>query len=261
MFGIVPRKIWGKLLPVDADNFIPMACVLYVVEANGKRYLMDTGLGDCLTDVELKIYSTDNKTNLESGLKEMDLTPDDIDVVLLTHLHTDHATGSVKRKGDSFAPRFPNAKYITQRVEFEAALNPDDRSAAAYSPERIQALYDSGQLELIEGDTKIAEGITAVVTGGHTAGHMGFEFTSGGETVVNYCDIIPTSGHIKTMYVASTDLYPLQSLEFKKKLNKRLLSENIVLAFAHDYKHTLVRITEENHKLVINDLLPVTTDK
>ncbi|MBN4057032.1 MBL fold metallo-hydrolase [bacterium AH-315-J21] len=256
MFGVVPRKIWGRLLPVDDNNFIPMSCTLYVVVADGKRYLIDTGLGDCLTPMEEKIYSASNDSAIDSELARLNLTADDIDVVLLTHLHTDHAGGAVVADGDSFIPKFPKATYYVQRREFEDALNPDERSVAAYSHDRVQALSDSGCLVLLDGDTEIASGVTAVVTGGHTAAHQGFEFVSGGQKVVNYCDVVPTAQHVKLPYGASVDLYPLQTVAFKKTHILPLIDSDVVVALAHDHQHDLVRFKSDGRKIIAE---PVTS--
>lgn len=251
MFGVVPKKIWGKLLPVDDNNFIPMSCTLYHLRAGGKQYLIDTGLGDCLSEMEQKIYSAGNDTQIESELSRLGVTLDDIDGILLTHLHTDHAGGAMKDSGGELVPRFPNATYYVQGQELSDALEPDERSAAAYSPLRMKALRDSGKLVTLDGDTEIAEGIKAVVTGGHTAGHQAYELSSAGESVVAYCDIVPTSHHVKAPYVASVDLYPMDTMRVKRELINRVIDENIVLALGHDHKKSLVRLSRDKHKIVV----------
>ena len=261
MFGVVPKKLWSRLLPVDDQNLIPMACNLYLVKAVDKNYLVDCGLGVDLSEVEQKIYGASNKSALEENLLAMNMGVGDIDVVLLTHLHTDHAGGSVRFEKDKFVPRFPNATYYVQEREYKDAIDPDERSRAAYSKDRLQALADSGQLEFIDGDTEIAPGIKAVLTGGHTAGHQGYEFTSGGETVAAYCDIIPMTGHVRIPYVASVDLFPLDTLRFKRKLLKRLVAEKLVVAFGHDHEVTLARLEEENHKIIVKPLEEITAAK
>lgn len=254
MFGIIPRKIWSRLLPVDENNMIPMSCTLYLLRANGKLYLVDSGLGDTLSEMEQKIYATDNNSLLEKELARLSVTADDIDGVLLTHLHTDHCGGSVVRRDGKLVPRFPRATYYVQRVELETALSPDERSKAAYSYERTNALQESGQVSALDGDCEIAPGIVACLTGGHTAGHQGFEFTSEGETVVTYCEMIPTSGHVKVPYIASTDLYPLETMKFKRPLVRRLIEDKIPLALAHDHALSLVTLSEKDRKTVVTPL-------
>lgn len=254
MFGVIPRVMWQKLMPVDENNYIPMVTRLYVVEADGVRYLIDTGLGDCLSEAEQKVYATDNVSGMDAGLAALGLTPDDINVVLLTHMHTDHSGGAMIRGGDGFLPRFKNATYFVQQAELDVALNPDERSAAAYSIERMQALLDSGKLQVIAGDTEIAQGVRAALTGGHTAGHQGFEFSSGGETVANYCDIIPFVHHLRLPFLAATDLYPLDTLRYKKPLIRRFVDENITLALAHDHAHTLVKVTADGRRVQAVDI-------
>lgn len=251
MFGVVPKKIWGKMLPVDDNNFIPMSCTLYHLRAGGKQYLIDTGLGECLTKIEQKIYSAGNDSHLDSELARLGVTTGDIDGVLLTHLHTDHAGGALKERDGELVPRFPNASYFVQRQELADALQPDERSAAAYSPLRVKALSDSGRLVTLDGDTEIAPGIQAVVTGGHTAGHQAYEIESDGETVAAYCDIVPTSHHVKAPYVASVDLYPMQTMRVKRELINRVIDENIILALGHDHEKSLVRLSRDQHKIIV----------
>jgi len=255
MFGVVPKKIWGRLIPVDERNLIPMRTVLYVIRAEGVIYLIDTGLGDCLSDAEQKIYGAFDQSRLDAELATLGLTAHDIEIVLLTHLHTDHIGGGVRKQGAAFTPTFPRATYYVQKRELDDALAPDERSAAAYGAERIQALVDAGALKTLDGTTQIAPGVKAVLTGGHTAGHQGFEFSSGGETVADYCDIIPFPQHVRVPYVAATDLYPMDTMRFKRGLVRRLIDEKIVVAFAHDHAVTLARVHEREHKVIVEPLV------
>jgi glyoxylase-like metal-dependent hydrolase (beta-lactamase superfamily II) len=252
MFGVIPKKIWGKLVPSDENNLIPMQANLFLLRANGKNILLDTGLGDCITEKEKKIYAASGETGIESGLKQAGLSADDIDLVFLSHLHTDHTGGAIKNENGKMAPRFGKAKYIVQKEEWEDAVNPNERTAAVYIPERMKVLESSGQLELIDGDAEIMPGIRAVKTGGHTRGHQALEATSDGTTVVYYADIIPSSHHIKIPYVASADLFPLETMQVKEKLLSRLMEENIAIAFDHDIDIKIGRLNEEENKIIVN---------
>ncbi len=150
MFGVIPRTMWQKLIKPDENNLIDMAINLFVLKAHRKNFIFDIGLGDTLTDREKKIYGTIGESTMNEGLHSVGLTEDDIDFVIMTHLHTDHAGGAVKLENDKFVPRFKNATYITSQKEFDDATHPNERTSAVYVPERYYALKDAGQLQLIE---------------------------------------------------------------------------------------------------------------
>ena len=234
MFGVIPKKIWGKMLPADENNLIPMETNLFVVRTPDKNILLDTGLGNCLSELEKKIYAIDTDTNIELGLQAMGLSTDDIDIVFLSHLHTDHAGGAVMFENEKIVPRFKNAGYMVQKTEWNDAINPNERTAAVYIPERLKVLEDSGQLELIDGEQEIFPGIRAIPTGGHTPGHQAIEISSEGATVVYYADIVPSSHHVRVPYVAAVDLNPLETMVVKRELTARLLDGDYTIVFDHD---------------------------
>ena len=254
MFGVVPKKIWSKLVSVDDNNLVPMQTNLFVIKAGDKNILCDTGFGDCLTDQEKKIYAVIKETNIEKGLSKIGLGTDDIDFVFLSHLHTDHAAGAVKSDGDSLIPRFKNAKYIVQNQEWDDAMHPNERTAAVYIPERLSVLEKAGQLMLVNGDAEILPGVRAVKTGGHTAGHQALEVTSGDQTVVYYADIVPSSYHVKVPYVASVDLFPLDTMAVKRELVKRLLESGGAIAFDHDTEIKIGRLSKNEYKIVVEKI-------
>jgi len=252
MFGVVPKKIWGKLVASDENNLIPMQTNLFVVDTGREKILCDTGLGSILTEKERKVYAAFDDSQIETGLAEIGFTVDDIDLVFLSHLHTDHAGGTMIETGGRLIPRFRKARYLVQKAEIEDALNPDERTGAVYVAARMRALEESKQLDVIAGDSDIRPGVKLIHTGGHTAGHMGIEFNSGGETVVYYADIIPSVHHFKVPYVASVDLFPTDTMKVKRSLVKRALEENLIIAFDHDIEIPIGRAREEGVKTVID---------
>lgn len=255
MFGVVPKKIWGNLMPVDEDNMVPMQTNLFVVDTGQCKILCDTGLGTELTKKEAKIYAAFEPSHIETGLSEMGLSANDIDYVLLSHLHTDHAGGTVKKDGDRLIPRFPRARYVVQKDEWDEALHPDERTMAVYKVDLLKVLEDAGQVDLVDGDVDLLPGVKLVKTGGHTAGHQGMEFSSGGKTVVYYADIIPFSHHFKVPYVASVDLYPRETMKVKRALRERALAGEIAIAFDHDTVIPIGVAREEGLKTIIEPVM------
>jgi len=251
MFGVVPKKIWGGLVPVDEDNMVPMQTNLFVVDTGQHRLLCDTGLGTLLGKKEEKIYAAFESSRIETGLNEIGFGVDDIDYVLLSHLHTDHAGGAVTETGGRLIPRFPKARYVVQKVEWNDAMHPDERTSPVYKVEMLKVLADAGQIDLIDGDVELLPGVRLIKTGGHTAGHQGMEFSSGGKTVVYYADIIPFTHHLKVPYVASVDLFPRDTMKVKRQLVTRALAGEIIIAFDHDVDIPIGTVHDEEMRVVV----------
>ena len=254
MFGVVPKKIWNSLIPADENNLITMEANLFVLRAGNINILFDTGLGDCLTEREKKVYAATGNSNIESGLKRFGLGPDDIHMVFLSHLHTDHAGGAVKSVDGKYIPRFRKARYFVQKIEWDDCMNPNERTAAVYIPERMSALEKSNQLELIDGDADILPGIKVLRTGGHTPGHQAIEATANGATVVYYADIMPSSHHVKIPYIAAVDLDPLETMAVKRVLIERLLECNGAIVFDHDIDIKIGRLAQEDRKVIVRKI-------
>lgn len=252
MFGVVPKTLWEKLITPDQNNLIPMASNYFVLKAHGKVMLLDGGLGDAIDDKDRKVYSTDGVTAIESGLANLGLTPADIDYAILTHLHTDHSSGTIKRENGELAPRFPNATILATKEEWRVAMKPNERTAAVYKPERLQVLKESGKLELIDANTELFPGIRAVHTGGHTEGHFGIEMESGDQKVWFYSDVIFTSMHMPVPYVAAIDLYPVETMNVKRQKMPEIVGDNVILAYVHDINTPMATVEQQGKAFTIH---------
>ncbi|MFH1423258.1 MAG: MBL fold metallo-hydrolase [Planctomycetota bacterium] len=245
MFGIVPKPLWNKLSPADSRNRITLALNCLLVRTGiGKNILIDTGLGTRYDEKSNDIYDINRNPGLEENLKFVGVKPEDIDFVILTHLHFDHCGGNVKLDSNgNLIPAFPNAKYIIQKKEWEDALNPNERTRGSYREDDLLPIEKAGQLQLIDGDCEVLPCIRTAVTGGHTRGHQVVIIESEGRHCIFWGDLIPTSGHINLPYVMSYDILPLDTIKEKKKWEDKVVSEAWLSHFEHDPKVTFAKLT------------------
>lgn len=234
MFGVVPKPLWERRAPADATNRIAMSMRPLLVKAHGKRILIDAGCGDKMSGKDAAIYGFDRTFHLTHALAEAGLTTDDIDVVIASHLHFDHAGGFTARDGDRIVPRFPNARYHIRRGEYEDATHPHERNRASYFPENYVPLVEAGLVDFHDADTELLPGIRAVRTGGHTMHHEMIVLTSGGRTAVFTADLIPTAAHVDEPWIMGYDLYPMDTLAFKRTFVREAIDRAYVIAFEHD---------------------------
>jgi glyoxylase-like metal-dependent hydrolase (beta-lactamase superfamily II) len=237
MFGIVPKVMWDKLNPADERNRIELALRALLISGNGRKILVDTGIGEKWSEKYIDIYGIDHtRCSLESSLRKYGFEIDDITDVILTHLHFDHAGGGTyfDREDGILKPTFKNATYYIQGKNLKLAMNPNEKDRASYLPENYQPLIEFGQLEVVDGEFEIFDGIEIITSDGHTIGQQLVKI-SDGETTLLYCgDLIPTSSHIPIPYVMAYDLQPLLTMEEKRKLLDRAVEENWILFFEHD---------------------------
>jgi len=251
MYGVIPKKLWSKLTPCDENNLVPLDMNVIVIKAHGKCILVDCGLGDVLTDRERKLYGCTTPSRFDESLHRLGLSSDRIDFVIPTHLHLDHVGGAFALDGNGdIAPKFPNARHIIRRQEWDVAMNPDDRSRAAYPSDNLRCLENAGLVEFVDSDIEILNSVKLVLTGGHTAGHQAVVITSGDQNVICCADMIPTIGHLRPEYIASSDLFPLDTLAYKKKLLEQIVNNNWIVAFDHDLEYKFAKLRRDGNRIV-----------
>ncbi|MGB2980704.1 MAG: MBL fold metallo-hydrolase, partial [Candidatus Zixiibacteriota bacterium] len=246
MFGVVPRIIWQKVYPPDENNMVKLDINLLLIRAGGENILIDAGMGDALSERQKKVFGIERASNLEKRLSEHHLAPEDINLVLLTHLHADHAGGVISSdENGRKVPRFPNARHVVQIKEWEEAMHPDERTSATYFTENLKILEREKRLELIDGVTEVVAGITLANTGGHTPGHQAVLIEDGESKILWAGDIIPSTHHLRIPYVASVDLFPRETMEQKKRFLRMCSEDGWILAFDHDLKVKIGKIEEK----------------
>jgi glyoxylase-like metal-dependent hydrolase (beta-lactamase superfamily II) len=245
MFGVVPRVVWEKRDPPDERNRVTLGLNVALIESGGKRVLVDTGMGDRWSEREVRMYGIDRSTTLLGGLRARGLAPEDIDVVVNTHLHFDHAGGNTRREGDGVVPTFPRARYVVQRGEWEDARHPHERSRASYREGDFVPVAEAHQLDLIDGETEVAPGVRAVPVGGHTTHHQMVLVESGGETLVVPTDLLPTASHLPLPFVMGYDLFPVATLEAKRQLLRAAVEHRWRILFYHDARTPVGRVRRE----------------
>ena len=251
MFGVVPKVLWRKLVPCDRKNRIPMGLNVLLIRTRNELVLVDTGIGDKFNRKFEKIYAVERSGGLLHSLRQLGYAPEDIDIVVNTHLHFDHCGGNTVRKGDEVLATFPRAIYMIQRGEWEDALHPDSRSRASYLPENFLPLEEQGRLRLIDGDTPVAPGVRTCVTGGHTRYHQIVVVESRRKRAAFLGDLVPTRHHLRTPYVMGYDLYPVETMRRKKEILRQALREGWLLIFEHDSVTRAGYLTEKDGRLAL----------
>lgn len=234
MFGHVPRVVWERLATPDAYNRLPVACNSLLVRTGGKNVIIEAGMGLKWGDKERELYHLEAHS-FDELLAPHGLTPAEIDLVIVSHLHIDHAGGLTTWDAER-RPRltFPNATVIAQLGEWEAANNPDLRSRPSYRAHDFLPVHEAGKLQLIQGPRPILPGIETIVTGGHTKWHQIVKLTSAGETLYYLADILPSSLHLKPHWVMGYDLYPTEVMASRSRLLPLLQDPKVICVFGHD---------------------------
>jgi len=239
MHGVVPKTLWSKLVSCDALNRCAYSTRCLLVEVGDRRVLIETGNGDKFSPKLKEIYGIDHDRAIGVALKEAGLGPDDIDTVVMTHMHFDHSGGTThKTAAGALEPVFRRARHVVQAREWQDATHPHERNRASYLAENVLPLRDAGLLQIVEGETEIAPGVWVVPTPGHTAGHQSVLLGEpGGPRAVFLGDLAPTAVHTRLPFVMGFDLEPARTVETKRALFNRAIEDDWIVLWGHDLEH------------------------
>jgi len=230
-FGIVPKVLWSKKVSVDEQDRVPTGLNSVLIRGGKKTVLIETGIGNKLPEKMAKLYGQPAK--LLDNLNAAGASPEDVDIVINTHLHFDHCGWNTVRRNSVITPTFPKAKYYVQEGEWKHA-HQGQRDSVSYFHENYDPLVESGQMQLLQGGQEIVPGISVQVFPGHTRDMQAVIIQGGGKTACYISDLIPTSTHVELNWVMSFDLYPLETIESRKLYYSRAMPERWLTMFTHD---------------------------
>lgn len=248
MFGVVPKVLWEKRMPADERNRIRLGLTCLLVRTGKHTVVIETGIGDKYDAKFADIYDIQHSHTLPAELKSHGIAPEDVDIVINSHLHFDHSGWNTRREGATTVPTFPRAKYFAQRGEWEHALKPTERDRASYIEEFF--LPAEKQTELVDGDAEIIPGIKMEVMPGHTRHMACVHVESQGQCACFISDLVPTHSHLPYPWVMSFDLYPLETLASRHKLLPRLVEQGTLVTFPHDTEIMCCRLEERDGKIM-----------
>ncbi len=252
MFGVVPRALWSKVCPPDDDNRIRMNMNCVFIDTGKERILIETGIGEKWSQKQSDMFGITRQRSFAQSLESIaGVKPESISIVINTHLHFDHAGGNTVHDSQGQAvPAFPNASYFISRAEVEHAESPSERDRASYLPENWRPLAASGQLQLKDADYEVVPGLRMETYAGHNRSMQCWRLTREGETIFGFADLVPMRAHVPFPWIMGYDLYPVETLEAKKKLLPQAAREGWVCLFYHDPDAPLCRIKADDKKLI-----------
>lgn len=245
MFGIVPRPLWEKVAEPDDRHRIRLSLNTLLIRAKGKNILVDTGIGSKHDANFADLYRIQHPPSVASSLAKIGLRPFDINFVVLSHLHFDHAGGATVMNNGIPEPAFPWATYIVQEGMWHEAQEDNPRTKGSYRRDDFIPLERTGRLKLVQGDFEVVPGVRCMLTGGHVRNHQIVMAESEGEKACYWADLLPTSGHVKPAWVMGYDLQPAEVAERKARMIADAIREEWVNAFDHDPKVAMAKFVSD----------------
>jgi len=234
-FGVIPKIMWSRKAASDEENYVTAGLTSLLIRTGTQNVLVETGMGNRLSERMIKFYG--QPALLLKNLSAGGVAPEDIDIVINTHLHFDHCGwNTVRDRAGTIVPTFPRAKYYAPEGEWQYAHRPSERDSISYISDNYDPLVQSGQMTLLKGGEEIAPGISVQTFPGHTAHMQAIIVKSCGCTACYISDLIPTIAHIDITWGMGFDLYPLQTIESKKKYYAKAIPERWLTVFTHDAK-------------------------
>nr|WP_295970977.1 MBL fold metallo-hydrolase [uncultured Bacillus sp.] len=245
MFGVVPKPLWERKYPCNEKNQIECPTDPFLLQAYGKNILVESGIGKGkLSDKQKRNFGVTKESKVEESLQQIGLDPHDIDYILMTHLHFDHACGLTSFDGKRYTSVFPNAKIVVSDIEWNEMRNPNIRSKSTYWKENWEAIAE--QVIVFEKEWSLGN-IRLIHTGGHSDGHAILVVEDGDETIVHMADIMPTHAHQNVLWVMAYDDYPMKSIAAKQKWLQYGLNRNAWFTFYHDAFYRAVKWDHEGN--------------
>lgn len=244
-FGVVPRILWQRVIQPNENHMVPSATRSLLIESDAGLILVDTGNGDKLSPKERSRYGFDGRTDrLVGELAQVGYRPEDVNIVILTHFHADHAGGATRwdtpnHTPGTVIPTFPNARYIGQRIDLAEASFPNERTQATFHAHNWLPLIEREQLEIVDGPQQVATGVRTDIAPGHTAAlqmvWVESEGDNGEESLLFLGDACSWASHMDRLaWVPAFDIYPQTSIETKRRIALDALQRKTLLIFQHD---------------------------
>jgi len=251
-FGLVPKSLWKRYYPEDKDNLVNVVSRCLLIETDDRKILIDTGMGRKQSTKYYGYKYLSDQDELKRNLSKAGVTPDEITDIIFTHLHDDHVGGATWLDADG-QPQllFPNARYWVSRKQWEWARNPNKREQAAFLSVNLEPLAESGNLFLLDEDQEFMQGLFIKHFSGHTDGMLIPYIIFKNRVLVFVSDLIPLTGNLPVVYLASVDIQPLKAMEEKEHFLEEAVKNDYVLVFQHDYytECATLQKTENGFKL------------
>ncbi|GAE25795.1 metallo-beta-lactamase family protein [Halalkalibacter wakoensis JCM 9140] len=255
MFGVVPKPLWSKKYPHNEANQIELRTDPMLIQKDGYNIVIDAGIGKGrLTEKQKRNYGVFEESSIEESLSRLKLSREDIDFVLMTHMHFDHATGLVRGTVDKESSFFSHAVVYTSEIEWNEMRSPNIRSKNTYWEMNWKSIQ--AQVKTFEQEVEVIPGVKLIHTGGHSDGHCIVIIEHQEETFIHMADIMPTHAHKNPLWVLAYDDYPMTSIHAKEKWHSFAKEKDAYYLFYHDYKYRAVKWNKDGE--IVDSLIKTT---